>query len=326
MKTLYFHVGPHKTGTTALQKFLLDNQAMLHKQNLLYPKRYVQIFGHHSFRKNIADRAITQDDIDFFASSDSHFLLSSEDFISLSKEDFEYLKQCFEDIQIKVIYTWRRASLKLFSIWQEVIKHGGTVDFFNYYHTHLARPSTSQMLSPDLKLGMFAHVFGKQNVLVLDYEASQRSGSLIPDFLSMMNIPWSDKFKTDEHNKEAKNKSMHLTDVEIVRGLNIMVKQQGKASTSNIRTLYMKHKPEFSKQALEELENAIKANLVPLNIGNYFIDVRSEKVMTQKFAANIHNYSNSVKVKKLHVANSEWLLIPGVREHLSEILTRIMSN
>ena len=105
MKTLYLHVGPHKTGTTSIQKFMLDNQAILFKSNLVYPKQFVKIFGHHDFRQVIAERRIDDQVKTFFNDNDHDFVLSSEDLISLNKEDFEYLRASLAPCKIVVIYT-----------------------------------------------------------------------------------------------------------------------------------------------------------------------------------------------------------------------------
>lgn len=323
MNTIYLHVGPHKTGTTALQKFMLDNQANLFKQNLVYPKRYIQIFGHHKFRENIANRVISDDDLKFFREAQSNFLLSSEDYISLSKEDFEYFKQRFEGFEIKLIYTWRRASLKLYSIWQEVIKHGGTVDFYRYYHEHLARPGTSQMLSPDLKLATFSQVFGIDNVSVLDYESSVQTGTLVSDFLSLVGINWDNSFLQSDQNAESANKSMSLADVEVVRALNIKAKQLGLLDGANIRLAYLKNKHVFK---LDTLVECIDRHSTSINVGNYFIDVRAEKIMSQKYAANLYNYQNAVKSKEIRISSSEWFLEEHVQRDLDDIVGYIANN
>ena len=322
MNTIFLHVGPHKTGTTALQKFMLDNQSNLFKQNLVYPKRYIQIFGHHKFRENIVNRDISDDDIAFFNETDNNFLLSSEDYISLSKEDFEYLKQRFENFEIKIIYTWRRASLKLYSIWQEVIKHGGTVDFFQYYHEHLARPGTSQMLSPDLKLATLSQVFGNQNVSVLDYESSVATNTLMNDFLKLMGIEWDESFEQSQKSAESENRSMTLADVEIVRALNIKAKQTGALNGANMRLAYLKHKDSL---VLDSLIEAIKRNTFAINVGNYFIDVRAEKVMSNKYSSIIYNYKNAVKSKELKIASSEWFLNDNIHGVLDKVLQTIVS-
>ena len=80
MKTLYLHVGPHKTGTTLLQKFMLDNTPALAEQGLVYPSNYIKIFGHHELRQKIVDRALSDEDVQFINQSTQNILFSSEDF------------------------------------------------------------------------------------------------------------------------------------------------------------------------------------------------------------------------------------------------------
>ena len=223
MNTLFLHVGPHKTGTTSIQKFLMDNQAELFKSNLVYPKRYMKIYGHHDFRNLLDKQNLSNEDIDFFGQN-HNFLLSSEDFISLGKEQFEYLRHSIENKKVVVIFSWRRASFKLYSIWQETIKHGATESFYSYYHSHLARPAQSQMLSADLKLNMLTHVFGKDNVKVLDYDESEQNNSLIQDFLTVCGVSWSEGFIKSDENSNAVNRSMDVTDIEIIRALNLIFK------------------------------------------------------------------------------------------------------
>ncbi|MFT4941271.1 MAG: hypothetical protein ACI88A_004339 [Paraglaciecola sp.] len=93
MKKLFLHVGPHKTGTTLIQKFLLDNSAELFKSNVVYPKRFLKFFGHHDFRDKAAQKAFSKEDVAFINDNEHDWLLSSENFISLDKNALEYIKK-----------------------------------------------------------------------------------------------------------------------------------------------------------------------------------------------------------------------------------------
>ncbi len=307
MNTLYLHVGPHKTGTTLIQKFLLDNQALLFKSNLVYPKRFQKIFGHHQFRELIVNRQLSQEDKDFFNHAEHDFLLSSEDFISLNKDDFEYLKHCIESKRIVVIYAWRRASFKLYSIWQEVVKHGGTDTFFSYYHDHLARPGQSQMLSADLKLNMFRHVFGAENIKIIDYDASAQDNSLLNDFLQVIDIPWRSDFITAESNADATNRSMEITDIEIIRALNHVFKAGHGIEGAWVRTQYADLQEALHQAGLDELKKIIETYQQELVVGNYFIDNRCESIMADRFARNMINYRPNSTTKKIQLAKADWL-------------------
>ncbi|MBC3764924.1 hypothetical protein [Neptunicella marina] len=322
MNTLYLHVGPHKTGTTLIQKFLLDNQSHLFKKNVVYPKRFQKIFGHHEFRELIAERKLTQEIVDFF-DEEHDFILSSEDFISLNKDDFSYLKDSIKSKNIVVLFSWRRASFKLYSIWQEVIKHGGTESFFSYYHEHLARPGASQMLSADLKLNMFSNVFGLRNIRILDYDASADNNSLLQDFISLTGMSWQPGFVTPEQNADAVNRSMDITDIEIIRALNQRFKVLFDIHGAEVRNQYAKHVASLDDCGLTELKAIVESYIQILNVGNYFIDVRCESIIVEKFKENILNYKPNTRIKTLRIAQPDWMLEPKAQDILQHITQKL---
>jgi hypothetical protein len=329
MKTLFLHVGPHKTGTTAIQKYMLDNQVEFHKQGVLYPKRFVRIFGHHHIRERLAEKNFSAEDIDFFKNTDANFVISSEDLISLSKDNFTYLKQSLPFLTVKVVFSWRRASLKLYSIWQEVIKHGGTIDFFAYYHEHLARPAMSQMLSPDLKLGMFGHVFGKQNLIVIDYDASAKNNTLIPDFLKAVGLSVPSNIAENEQDSNVRNASMSIEDIETVRALNYIFKSRSQsqeaADDGATRSAYQAHKEQLQGEDLSYLHAAIAKHHVAMNVGNYAIDIRAEKIMSKDYIDNIMNYAPNVGFKSVQLPSTEWLLDPQAHACLERIADKLLT-
>ncbi|WP_395344565.1 hypothetical protein PN836_007305 [Ningiella sp. W23] len=331
MKYLYLHVGPHKTGTTAIQKFMLDNQSVIFKKGILYPKRYMRIFGQHLFRDKLSQRTLDEEDIAFFKDSECDFVISSEDLISLNKSDFTYLKQSLPFLQVRVIYSWRRASFKLYSIWQEVIKHGGTQDFFAYYHEHLARPAMSQMLSPDLKLSMFATVFGKENIIVIDYDASAKHKRLLEDFLTAICLDSSDSELVSALNSQTvqsnvRNQSMSVEDVETVRALNYILSD--KASDGTVRSFYQQHIKALSQEDLLYVHNRIKEYISPERVGNYAVDVRAEKIMVQQYSEQLINYEPNTKNQEAAFPATDWLLdfeVHACLERLAHQLSEYIS-
>ncbi|MFT7261331.1 MAG: hypothetical protein ACI9MS_003205, partial [Glaciecola sp.] len=97
-KEIYIHVGPPKTGTSAVQKWLSSNQAILQKQGVLYPSHSVDANGVSSGNVNciydIDDKKqiqLNKDRLDilirdFQASQFSILLLSSEFFFRQMEE------------------------------------------------------------------------------------------------------------------------------------------------------------------------------------------------------------------------------------------------
>lgn len=301
-----------------IQKFLLDNRAELFKQNVVYPKRFLSIFGHHTLRQRVFDKCLSEDDIVFF--NEPHdFIVSSEDFISLEREHWEYLQSVITNKQIVILHSWRRASLKLYSIWQETVKHGGTASFFSYYHEHLARPGQSQMLSADLKLNMLAHVFGKNNIRILDFDASARKDDLLQQFCQLADLSWSNDFVSVSNNKNARNASMDLADIEVIRALNCRLKAESLDVSSNVRTAYLKHIDTLKTLGLEELKALILSYSKTISVGNYFIDNRCESVMADKYKNNIANYETHKTVSKMNVTSDEWSLTGDAQRILSTL-------
>lgn len=326
MNKLFLHVGPHKTGTTSIQKFLLDNRVELFKSNLVYPKRFQTIFGHHKFRDVAQKEAFSDEDLAFFNDESSDFLISSEDFISLNKQNFEYLRNAFESKQVIVLFTWRRASFKLYSIWQETVKHGGTQSFFAYYHEHLARPAQSQMLSADIKLNMFCNVFGKNNVKIIDYESSTRGNTLLQDFVSCLDLEWDPSFVTPENNSDAVNRSMKLADIEIIRALNQIFSSRHGKSGAWVRNKYNELTEQLESLGIAQLKEIILTFQQELTVGNYFIDHRCEKIMAEKFKNNMLNYEPNISTEKLLVAQPDWVFDTKAQEILDCIVDCIKGS
>ncbi len=319
MNKLYIHVGPHKTGTTLIQKFLLDNRETLFKSDLVYPKRFIKIFGHHLFRDALANKSLANEDIAFINDAQHDFLLSSEDFISLSKPSFAYLKKCFPKKDIIVIYSWRRASYKMYSIWQEVIKHGGVDTFYEYFFEHLAKPGQSQMLSPDLKLNMLSSVFGINKVKIIDYDHSLSNDSLINDFLGVIGVEPTQEFKSVSENPHAVNKSLDVQDVDIIRCLNDIFRREYNVTGSAVREQYLAVRNELSTGLIADIKDVILNYQSPVVIGGYFIDHRAEKILTEKYKNNIVNYKACLSPKKITVIKPNWLVDSGARNALYQL-------
>ena len=261
-RKLYLHVGPHKTGTTLIQKVFLDNQSELLKNGLFYPKNYIRIFGHHHFRDLIKDRAVTELDKDFFKDIKSNVLLSSEDFISFSVEDFKYLKETFSQFDINIIYSWRRSSLKMYSIWQEIVKHGKSISFFEFYHEHIARPGQSYMLSADLQVSRFVNVFGQNNVHLIDYDKSSKDNNLLEVFFSIIGCEYKDSYLEGSKSKISSNVSLNSYDTEIIRVLNALMADKYNLTGNTVREIYLEYHSDLDGDIILKLTDLMNMHVV----------------------------------------------------------------
>lgn len=304
-RKLFLHVGPHKTGTTLIQKVCLDNQPALLSGGVFYPKNYVRIFGHHLIRDLIKGRQLSESDSNFFKEIDSDILLSSEDFISFSIKDFEYIKTFFSDFDVHVIYSWRRASLKMYSIWQELIKHGQSVSFFEFYHNHLARPAQSYMLSADLQVERFVKVFGIKKVHLIDYDKAAKDKNLLELFFSIINCKYSREYLEKSESKVSNNRSLNPFDTETIRILNKIMSSKYGMHGNDVREAYLDH---YSELDITELHQIMQTQVTSLPVGNYFIDKKTERVMYSKFKENFINFEQAQYTSSITLIQDSWLM------------------
>jgi|TARA_B100001063_G_C16777034_1_gene566407 hypothetical protein len=304
-RKLFLHVGPHKTGTTLIQKVCLDNQQALLSGGVFYPKNYVRIFGHHLIRDLIKGRQLSESDSNFFKEIDSDILLSSEDFISFSIKDFEYIKTFFSDFDVHVIYSWRRASLKMYSIWQELIKHGQSVSFFEFYHNHLARPAQSYMLSADLQVERFVKVFGIKKVHLIDYDKAAKDKNLLELFFSIINCKYSKEYLEKSESKVSNNRSLNPFDTETIRILNKIMSSKYGMHGNDVREAYLDH---YSELDITELHQIMQTQVTSLPVGNYFIDKKTERVMYSKFKENFINFEQAQYTSSITLIQDSWLM------------------
>jgi len=177
------------------------------------------------------------------------------------------------------------------------------------------------MLSADLKLETLSQVFGKDNLRVIDYDASSSSKSLLQDFVGAMGITWSDTFVRSDDNPDAVNRSMDVADIEVIRALNhTFAKHYGKTG-SWVREQYTKNQSVLNNVGLAELKELITANQRELLIGNYFIDNRCERIMAEKFKSNMLNYQATQDTKKITIANDDWVLEVKAQEILAKLVS-----
>ena len=66
-----------------------------------------------------------------------------------------------------------------------------------------------------------------------------------------------------------------------------------------VREAYTKQQGKLNDIGLDRLKGLISGYQKELMVGNYFIDNRCEKIMSDKFGDNIVNYKPSVSHKKI---------------------------
>lgn len=165
-KTVYLHIGLHKTGTTFLQNVLRANSAALAEQGVIFPGRNVEsqklavwdLFGRRP--KGAADGRINGQWnvlVDEINSSDLPVGLVSEEYLSLATaRQAARAVASFPDAVVHVVVTARDLGRVLLSAWQEEVKNDATwtwSEFAEAVHDPAARaknPARGFWLRQDL--------------------------------------------------------------------------------------------------------------------------------------------------------------------------------
>ena len=108
-KKFIIHIGPHKTGSTYIQKVLFDNQTTLSEIGIDYSSimKEGQI-AHHELAEKLHAKQYTDASnlIDQMKATQLDVLISSENFDRLNAEKIEFLAQCLHRItSYNVCYT-----------------------------------------------------------------------------------------------------------------------------------------------------------------------------------------------------------------------------
>ncbi|MDN5941342.1 MAG: hypothetical protein L0H94_05625 [Nitrospira sp.] len=186
MKTLFLHIGTHKTGTTALQQFLSLNRELLAQKGWLYPRAGCpeSHHGHHEIAWGFMERKVFD-----FGLLKREIEESPCDRVVLSSEEFEFcrntdrVRDAFEYCEVRVVLYLRRQDDLLLSEYNQHLKSG-------IYFKPLAQFAKLLKLQGRLDyLGLcqrWAMTFGKDVIIARVYYPDT---SIIDDFCGEVGLP-----------------------------------------------------------------------------------------------------------------------------------------
>lgn len=193
MKTLHFHIGSHKTATTALQNALAANADLLAARGLLYPKSGRYFSGHHPLALQLRDPALRDQPLDALgdwpallaeieASAAQQVLLSSENFEWV--QDLSRLQGLSHRFRLRVIFYMRSPPSYLESFYNQLVKD---------LKTREARPLETYLcehglffLDNDRLLQRWSAAFGPQALQVRLYQRGRSPQALLDHFFKAL--------------------------------------------------------------------------------------------------------------------------------------------
>lgn len=214
-KTLYLHIGFHKTGTTSIQNFFWNNRTALSEEGLLYPTlgnsgpthalfalslpghrdeivaslSSVESSGHDSSYNKYAgppaDELYAELGCVIRQTDCSRILISSECFMEwIQPSDVRRHLDAYCDCDIKIIVYLRRQDLWIQSVFNQVVK-----DSYLRYAGELESMPQYAFLDYYAILQEWASQFGKDNVIVRAHNLSaQRPNGTISDILNVLGL------------------------------------------------------------------------------------------------------------------------------------------
>lgn len=197
-KTLFIHIGTGKTGTSALQKYLVKNNGLLkEKLNLHYISTGLENNKHRALDLNSrrwdnkgkekVENLFSLVNKEILSSSLNRFLISDEDFPGLSLDEIYFYRDVVSSsIKIKVIVYLRRQDEYLESWFHQVVKTGQYNLQINKLKDEI---SSKKILDYNELLMRWEKVFGRDNIIVRIYDKGKFvGGNIFEDFMSIFDI------------------------------------------------------------------------------------------------------------------------------------------
>ncbi|OGV32596.1 MAG: hypothetical protein A2020_07350 [Lentisphaerae bacterium GWF2_45_14] len=206
MKTLYLHVGYPKTGTTALQNFMMLNTDVLRRKGICYPHtgceenypKHSGIVNATMLSEEFLDALLAE--IAKEAAESSRIVISCENFlIPEFGIDLEYVIGRMKKIadRVCVIVYLRRQDEWAQSAYAE------SINSWPYYTTISpedpdlpAKIPMSYLMNTRGFCDYLAQIAGKENLIVRIYEKQQLlHGCIFADFLDIFGLPITEEYK-----------------------------------------------------------------------------------------------------------------------------------
>lgn len=209
------HIGPHKTGSTAIQKMLSSERAVLARRNIEYPQVGFSYYGHHELCAAMErDDGSLEEMITSIRNTSSIIVLSSENFSRSTRAGIMRLAKMLKDDDVRIIFYLRSTVELIYAWWQELTKHGSTRPFLRHYADIMSFPYHSHLFNVSQVLSHWAAEFGREVIQIYRYdEITNTADHFARDVLGV------DDVSTTTTNLGV-NRSFDVASTELIRRLN----------------------------------------------------------------------------------------------------------
>lgn len=224
MPELVLHIGYPKTGTTAIQRRLLENRIRLADAGILYPSTFIHEYGHHQLPWHLRgdSRRSPGALADLFDSLDAEVRASDPDRVILSSEGFVFGSDPIDVSQhlaarfapITVVSYLRATASWIESDYNQGVKghRNLTMSFARFLGDSLTNPG--EPLNYARTLGRWADVFGWASLRLRGYSG----GDSVADFARLLGL--GDLLDSSAPDAPADNPRLGFAGLELLRILN----------------------------------------------------------------------------------------------------------
>lgn len=317
MDKLILHIGPHKTGSTYIQKSFYDNADVLAKQGIYYPTvDWVVQDGHHFGHSIAAKDENFESFVNYINSFDGKgqfksLLISSENFDRWSKDQVRKFRSEV-NVPIVLVYFYREPLGMMYSHWQERVKFGYERLFANFIIDHISDPFNSRILNPGIILQNWCKNDVEESPVLIDYDSViKNGGNIVHKFIQQV---FTSEF-TLKLQDRLMNPSFELSVMEILRVMNAIDKSKGLHPSAGIARAFFKIRNE--REIISLMRQAINNNSVTINVQSRSTLIEVYKDFEMKFPGLFSQISFELIDKELVYVNPNWIF--GVEEQLYEL-------
>jgi hypothetical protein len=212
----FIHIGTHKTGSTSLQHFFLQNRLNLIKQGFLYPEIGIKNAGHHKIawvarngnESNRLKNIIARIKIQAERADCENVILSSEEFEFV--HHLEPLKAALAGHHCKIIVFIRRQDTLLESEYNQhvkmpSIKYADSIFKFHFDHDFSQRFNYKHLCD------IWSQTFGQENIHPISFDhCSKQPQGIFKAIFKLINMTLGDGFdfrQNHQYNTSLPNKA-----------------------------------------------------------------------------------------------------------------------
>jgi len=242
--TRLVHIGPHKTGTTAVQNALWNARSSLRDQGVYlaggsrHPSKAVRAVTEQSSPYEVGKPPSMRHWRDLVseirAAQEPRVVVSSEFFAWAGPEQIERVVRDLEAERIRVVVTLRPLFRVMPSMWQQNVQQGRTVAFEDWVREVLADPKRPfwTLERHDALIDRWVAVVGADRVTGIVVEDTDPD-ALMRAFDDLLGL----EPRTLVFERELMNRALTMAEAEAVRAFNIAFKARGLPHDLHTRTM-----------------------------------------------------------------------------------------